>query len=205
MVIDVILVAEVIAILTLAVISPGPDFFMILKNSLIYGKRAGIFCALGIACGCIISFSLIAVGIDVIFRNALIQNILSMVCGAYLIYMGILSILNKSSNEKLDIYQQPQKSMTSYFKNGFLTNVLNPKLYTFGTAVFIYMKTQQPTITTTAIIIIINALIAFMWFTAVSLLLSRPMVRQVYFKRERLMNWALGIILIAIGGKIVFS
>jgi threonine/homoserine/homoserine lactone efflux protein len=205
MVIDVSLVTEVLVILTLAIVSPGPDFFMILRKSLIYGKRAGIFCALGIACGCIISFSLIAVGIDVLFKNSLIQSILSMACGTYLIYMGISSILHKSSNEKLNTYQQPPKKTISYFKNGLFTNVLNPKLYTFGTAVFIYMKTQQPNLATTAVIIIINALIAFMWFTTVSLLLSRPMIRQFYLKRERLMNWVLGLILIAIGGKIVFS
>ena len=62
MLIDISLIIKTLVILLLAVMSPGPDFVMVLRNSLSYGRRAGLFSALGIATGCLFSFTIVVCG-----------------------------------------------------------------------------------------------------------------------------------------------
>ena len=79
----------VVTIHLLAVMSPGPDFVMISRNSLIYSRRSGIFSALGLACGMAVhaSYSLVGIGL-IITKSIVLFSILKFVGAAYLLYFG---------------------------------------------------------------------------------------------------------------------
>jgi threonine/homoserine/homoserine lactone efflux protein len=203
---DIDLIIKTLLILTLGIMSPGPDFFMVLRNSLTYGRMAGMLSAIGVASGCLISFTLVIIGLKILFAYQITKIILSLVCGLYLIYLGWMSIHTKPKiREKIACVRENAVRLLSYFRNGFLTNVLNPKLYSFCTAILAYIEEQHPTWATNTALIIGNAVIALVWFMAVSFILTQPTFQAMYFKHERMLNIALGIILIAVGIRVMMG
>ncbi len=118
--------------------------------------------------------------------------------------MGFLSIISKASHSQETFKHEDAESMVVYYRNGLLTNLLNPKLYTVSGAILTFTEQQHPSVATNAVIIIGNALIALTWFICTSLLLSLPKVQTAYFKKEILINRVLGFILIVVGSEIIF-
>ena len=205
MMIDDGLIIKTLLVLFLALISPGPDFVMVLRNSLTFGRRAGMASAFGIASGCLISFTLVMCGLKFLFAYPLVKMILSLVCGAYLIYIGFMSLRNKSSHRHLNCEHLASAPLLTYYRNGFFTNILNPKLYTFSAAILTYTEQQHPSVATNAIIVAAQAIMALIWFSCISLAFSHNRVQDAYLARERMLNWLLGLIFIIIGSRIMFG
>lgn len=203
---DIILIIKTLLILFLGVISPGPDFFIVLKNSLTFGRRAGLFSALGIATGCLISFTVLICGLKFLFAYKFTQLILSLSCGFYLIYLGFLSIKSKSHRYRINYeHTAIDMKMPIYYKNGLFTNVFNPKLYTICGAILTYTEQQHPSLGTNIGIIIGNAIMVFAWFSMAALMLSHPKIQISYFNHEIFINRILGFVLILVGSRIIFS
>src|SRR5580700_10080824 len=82
---------------TLAVIAPGPDFAVVVKNTLTHSRRAGIITALGISCGVLFHMSYCLFGLAFMIKtNPLLFNIIKYIGCGYLVYIGIKAILHKS-------------------------------------------------------------------------------------------------------------
>ena len=126
------LILTISGIHLLALISPGPDFVMVVKNSIQYSRKIGIFTSIGFSIGILVHLFYCIVGLSLILStNELIYNIFKILCSGYLIYMGIKSfkdnqIGNSSKKTKVD-----KISYLQAIKIGFLTNVLNPKVSLF--------------------------------------------------------------------------
>lgn len=203
--IDLILILKTLIILFLGVISPGPDFFMVLRNSLAFGRKAGVLSAAGIASGCFISFTILIGGLKFLFGYKLIRSCLSLICGGYLIYLGIMSIKSQSQHQQLKYKQRQSHKLLVYYRNGFFTNLFNPKLYTISGAILAYTEQQHPSILSNAGIVLGNAVMVFTWFSCVAIILSHPTIQTAYFSRERLINRMLGFILIIVGSRVLFG
>lgn len=79
-----------VAVITiLAVISPGADFAMVTRNSLLHGRRAGVLCALGIALGVQVHvfYTMFGVGLLIAHAPTLLHGI-KLVGAAYLVWIG---------------------------------------------------------------------------------------------------------------------
>jgi RhtB (resistance to homoserine/threonine) family protein len=198
------LIGTVALLNLLAAVSPGPDFVMVVRNSLCYSRRSGIFTSLGISLA--LGFHLIfwAAGIGLIISKSIVLfSIIKYLGAGYLIYMGICAILAKKS--KLD--QMEERKATDLtrleaFRMGFLTNILNPKVTMFFLSMFTLVISNS---TPVVIILIISAIIigtAFAWFTIVSIFLSKQNVQRVFLKYEKTINRTLGVLLILIGIRI---
>ena len=112
-------------------ITPGNDMLYVATRSTSQGVKAGIVSALGIAGGCIIHLLAAVVGLSAIIANSAIAfDIIKYAGAAYLIYLGIKSILSKQN--KFSIHHPVEKkSLSKLFSQGALTNVLNPKVALF--------------------------------------------------------------------------
>lgn len=199
------LILKTLFILFIAITSPGPDFVMVLRNSLTFGRRAGLVSALGVACGCLISFSLVIGGLKFLFAYPLAKTSLSLICGAYLIYLGYRSLRHKSQQQHLTFKAQLSAPLLNYFRNGLFTNVFNPKLYSLGAAILTYTEQQHPSLATNLIIISGQSILALLWFSAVSFMFSYSKLQDAYLNRERSINLLLGCIFILIGFRVIFG
>jgi threonine/homoserine/homoserine lactone efflux protein len=112
-------------------VTPGNDMLYVIARSSGQGIKAGIISALGIGAGCVVHILAAVAGLSVIItRSAVAFSIIKYVGAAYLVYLGVRSVLNKRN--KLRIHKNIQQlSYQKIFWQGFLTNVLNPKVALF--------------------------------------------------------------------------
>ena len=111
-------------------LTPGADMLYVATRSTSQGIKAGIVSALGIAAGCIVHITGAIIGLSaLIAQSAIAFEIIKYIGAAYLIYLGIKSIVKKEFSSKLKTYEN--KSLWKIFSQGVITNVLNPKVALF--------------------------------------------------------------------------
>ena len=112
-------------------ITPGPDTFYILGRTASQGWRGGTVAALGIGAGCFVHIFAAALGLSVLLAaSATAFTILKWIGAGYLVYIGI-SLL-RARPQALEQMPAPQAAaLRTVFFQGFLTNVLNPKVAMF--------------------------------------------------------------------------
>jgi len=112
-------------------ITPGNDMFYVATRSTSQGVKAGIVSALGIAGGCLVHLLAAVVGLSAIIANsATAFDIIKYLGAAYLVYLGIRSLLSKQN--KFSIHHAVEKTtLSKLFWQGVFTNVLNPKVALF--------------------------------------------------------------------------
>jgi RhtB (resistance to homoserine/threonine) family protein len=191
----------------LAAMSPGPDFVMAVRNSLNYSRRTGIFTGIGIGLGISIHIIYCAVGIGyLIAKSILLFTIIKYLGAIYLAYMGVKSILAKSS--KADIQKRKEsKDLTRFqaIKIGFLTNVMNPKATLFFLGLFTFVIKPETPVYVVAIIAVIMILTAITWFALVALFFTQKRIQYTFFRFEGVINKVFGGLLILLGIKIALA
>jgi len=124
-----------IAASMLLTITPGPDIIYVLVQSITNGKKYGIATALGLVSGIIIHTTLVAFGVSAIIKQSEYIFFGIKLFGAlYLLYLAYLTY--KSNEELLLTTKTDRKGLLQLFKQGFIMNVLNPKVSIFFLAFF---------------------------------------------------------------------
>jgi len=122
------LLAFLIAALALN-LAPGPDMLYVIGRSVGQGRKAGIVSSLGVFVGCWVHILAAAFGIAALLRSSPVAfNVVRYAGAAYLIYLGI-----KMLAQKTDLASQQLKTerLGVIFRQGAITNMLNPKVAIF--------------------------------------------------------------------------
>lgn len=129
----------------LLTIMPGPDIIYVLVQSATNGKKYGIATSLGLVSGIIVHTSLVAFGVSAIIKQSEnIYFIIKLFGAIYLLYLAYITY--KSNDEVLLNTKAEKKGLMKLFKQGFIMNVLNPKVSIFFLAFFpgfLYSSTQS--------------------------------------------------------------
>ncbi|MCI0350481.1 MAG: LysE family translocator [Acidobacteriales bacterium] len=113
-------------------LAPGPDMLYVLGRSLGQGHRAGIVSSLGIFVGCLVHVFAAALGLAAILRSsAIAYDVIRYAGAAYLIYLGIRVLTSKAEAASLDPTLDRDHNLWAIFRQGVITNVLNPKVAMF--------------------------------------------------------------------------
>lgn len=113
-------------------ITPGPDTLYILGRSSTQGWRAGAIAALSIGAGTLVHIAAAALGLSAILAaSAAAFTAVKMVGAAYLLYVGVSLIRSAGKSAPAASPAVRPASMRNVFIQGFLTNVLNPKIALF--------------------------------------------------------------------------
>lgn len=191
----------------LGAISPGPDFIIVSQTSLIYGRSAGIFTALGIALGCMVHFTYCILGIGLIVaESVLLFNIIKYLGAAYLIYLGIKGITGAkrlslpTSTEKVlpTIKLTPRQAI----QKGFLVNILNPKVSLFMLSIFTQLIDPSTPLQIQASLGMEFCFISAAWFSLLALILTLPELKKKLISAQHTVEKILGGFLILLGIKV---
>ena len=129
----------------LLTIMPGPDIIYVLVQSATNGKKYGIATSLGLVSGIIVHTSLVAFGVSAIIKQSEnIYFIIKLFGAIYLLYLAFITY--KANDEVLLNTKAEKKGLLKLFKQGFIMNVLNPKVSIFFLAFFpgfLYSSTQS--------------------------------------------------------------
>lgn len=138
----------VVTITLLAVISPGADFAMVTRNSLLRSRRAGMLTALGIGLGVLVHVSYTLLGVGLLMQQATwLFDVVKLLGAAYLIYLGVTMLRSRPDGE---MASQPAAVLSDMaaLRTGFLTNALNPKTTVFVVSLFLQIVGQDTSLAT---------------------------------------------------------
>ncbi len=111
-------------------LTPGPDMMYVVARSVGQGRRAGIVSALGIGAGCLAHTLAAALGIAALLRAwPFAYEIVRYAGAAYLIYLGVRLLARRRPTSAPG--GLPSESLAAIFRQGVITNVLNPKVALF--------------------------------------------------------------------------
>lgn len=124
-------------------VTPGPDTAYIVGRSVSQGRAAGLLSALGVSAGCCVHVLAVAFGLTAVLAASTVAfTVIKVVGAAYLIYLGGRMLLAPperddavSETETIEQAKRP-RPLKSLFMQGFLTNVLNPKVVLFFLSFF---------------------------------------------------------------------
>ncbi|WP_456378310.1 LysE family translocator [Lutibacter sp.] len=191
----------------LLTIMPGPDIIYVLVQSLTNGKKYGIATSLGLVSGILIHTSLVAFGVSAILKQS--ENIflgIKLFGAFYLVYLAYQAF--KSEEELVFSTKAAKKSLLKLLQQGFIMNVLNPKVSIFFLAFFpgfLYSSTQS-TVVQFYVLGGLFMLQALLIFSMVSILSGNF---AVYLKKHPKLNsnikWFKIVVFVGIAIFIVFS
>ncbi len=191
----------------IGVAAPGPDFAVVLRHSVNQGPRAGKLVSLGIAMGVMVHMTYCVLGISLmsqLFNSYL--TYLNIIGAIFLCYLALnslrhrpLSVCKNSEGKTLII--NPIRLIFI----GFLTNGLNIKATLFFMALFAIVINQE---TSTQVLIGYGCYLVgatYLWFTGLSVLLTRTRVRDFFLKRERQFNMAMAIVFLLFATQLLLA
>jgi RhtB (resistance to homoserine/threonine) family protein len=192
----------------LGVMSPGPDFAVVMRNSLIYTRKIGVLTAIGVSLGILVHLAYILLGVGVAITKTPWLFYLFKYCGAaYLMYIGIKGLLVKTHVQKIADSHEHLRTISSFaaLRTGFFTNAINPKAMLFFLSLlpaFITPSKPNLVIAIYGGIIISTTLI---WFTCVAVCFSNQRLRSFFDDHKHIVERVTGGLLILLGIKILFT
>ena len=184
-----------------ALVSPGPDFVVACRNSLLYSRTIGIYTAVGFGLGICVHISYAVFGLSwLIANNELIFTVIQYLGAFYLMLIGIQSL--RSFQSQIGQETATASSRISPFRAvriGFITNVLNPKATLFFLSLFSTMLNPTVGELTLVVIAVLLVVTTILWFSSVALLISHPHFTTTLKRYEKTVHRFFGVLLIGIG------
>ena len=191
----------------LVAISPGPSFLLIVRNSLFFSRRIAVFTALGIAFGNLVHVFYSIVGIGYLVANSLLMfQILKILGAGYLLYLGILTLLQKTSPnfKKSETCQYFPISRLKAIQVGFLTNILNPKVILFYLSIFSQIISPSTSVTLKMAYGLEMTTVAFIWCCFVAFFCTQNNVQNLLHKFLGIVQKFMGALFAIFGIKLLF-
>ncbi|MFN4011693.1 MAG: LysE family transporter [Pannonibacter sp.] len=189
----------VITITVFAVISPGPDFAMVSRNSLSLSRRAGLVTALGIGAGVLVHVAYTLLGIGFLLKSSpALFEVLKLVGAAYLVWLGVGMVRSASKSANVASGTAALSDLAA-LRIGFLTNALNPKTTIFIVSLFLQVVQPQTQLATQIAYGLFISAAHVVWFAAVALFFGAPKVREAITGVGHWIDRAFGTALIGFG------
>lgn len=191
----------------LAVVSPGPDFAIVLRQSLHHGRRTAIWTAIGIGCGLLIHITYSLLGLGLFLQHTPVAlEVVRWLGAAYLAWVGVQALRSRARQD--DINLSPDASVPAAgaaWATGFVVNLFNPKAALFFIALFpLAVSAATPkwvqvgygawmTLSTIA------------WFSFVAVVFTRESVRRAFLRHGHWIDRALGVVFIGFAASLAFA
>lgn len=194
----------------LAVVAPGPDFAVTIRQSVRFGRWVGICTALGIGAGISVHVLYTLLGVGALMHTTpWLLIVAKVVGGAYILYLGV-SLLRSQPKSVLESEKDTDEPMAEQtllkaFTTGFLTNATNPKATLFFLAIFTTLISVTTPLKVQAVYGVWMCLVNALWFVIVALFFSSPRVRVLFMRMGHWFERTMGLILILFAGRLILS
>lgn len=200
--------AGLMAVFAVLMVVPGADFVMVVRQSVVHGRRAAIFTSFGIGVSLLfhVSYTILGIGL-IVSKSLLLFSLIKWAGAAYLVYLGIKALragpMEMVSVEAQEGTGQPKEiSALRCFLMGFVTNALNPKAVLFFLPLFTAMVSHETPAAVKGVYGLLMAVVLIAWFVGVSMFFTMASVRERFVAWGRWFNKATGMIFIGLGVKL---
>jgi RhtB (resistance to homoserine/threonine) family protein len=172
------------AVLTLI---PGADTALVTRNTLDGGRRSAFFTTLGICTGLTVHAMASALGLSAILRiSSLAYSVVKFAGAAYLLYLGIQTLGSSAKSELRSCSLSAESLLGNSFRQGLITNMLNPKVALFYLTVLPQFVSPQYSVLLQSFLLAgIHIAMGLVWLSLYAYFLggfqqvmSRPAVRR---------------------------
>jgi len=185
----------------LAVMSPGPDFAIVMRQSLTRGRTIALWTSLGIGSGILVHATYAVLGLGwVIHRSETVFSYLKWIGTLYLVWLAwqcLRAQPRQAGPERPEVAAagEPLARRGAWW-TGFLTNALNPKAVFFFVALFSAGISSTTPRWVLACYCLWMALVTAAWFSLVSMVFTRPEIRARFLRIAHWVDRATGLVLL---------
>lgn len=189
---------------------PGADTMLVVRNVLRGGRRDGFFTMIGICSGLYVHALLSALGISVILmHSATAFTVLKIIGAGYLVWLGLNSLRSAARGghfQSVEVVAEVNLTPARCFREGLLTNVLNPKVAVFYLALLPqFIGPTDPVLLKSLLLAAIHFLEGILWFAIVVYFVDRS---RRFFMKPNLRRWLdtiCGTLLIGLGVRLAIQ
>lgn len=198
--------ASLMAIFSFAIVSPGADLAMVMRQSIVHGRRSAIITSFGIGTSLMfhVSYTILGLGL-IISQSIYLFNIVKWCGVAYLIYIGVKALQAGKANLTVSDdagAAQKRQSGRKAFGLGFMANALNPKPVFFFLSIFSTVVSAHTPMLVKFGYGLVMAGCLILWFVGVSIFMTTPKMRTAFARVSRWIDRASGVVFIALGIKL---
>lgn len=200
---------RLLAVYGLVLVAPGLDFAVVLRESLLYGRKSGLLAALGVMSAVAVHCAYAVLGLGLIIAQSLLLfNLIKWAGIAYLLYIGIKALFAKAQGGGASAAAQikararpPQQA----FAAGFICNLLNPKCILFFLSIFSALIAPSAPLAVKALAAAEMVLCCGLWFACVAFFLTVPRITEIYHRLGLWIDRVTGAVFIVLGISLMFQ
>ncbi|MFO7527669.1 MAG: LysE family transporter [Marinobacter sp.] len=190
----------------LAVVSPGPDFAVMLRQALCQSRRNALLSAAGVGAGILVhvTYSLLGIGL-LIKQSVMLFSVLKVAGALYLAWIALQCLRARAGGIHVETGSVPAQSAFAALRLGFLTNALNPKATLFFVALFSVVISPGTPLVIQAGYGIYMAVATAVWFALVAVFFTLPRVRQAFSRFGHWLDRIMGGVLLVLAAQLLLS
>jgi RhtB (resistance to homoserine/threonine) family protein len=197
-----------VGVVAVIVVMPGPDMALVLQNGLAGGRRAALETAVGISTGLLVWAFASALGLAALLHASTPAfTLLKLAGAAYLVWLGLRALIEAwRGASDVSSQGQPLRPKKSPFRQGLLTNLLNPKIaLVFTTLIPQFVDPNKPAVAQTLLLAASFICMGLVWLTAYALFVAKlgVVLKRPAFRRA--LNAVTGTVLTALGIRLAFE
>lgn len=197
------------AVHLMAVASPGPDFAIVLRYAVRFGRRQALAASIGIGVAILLHVTWSLVGIAVLIQTTpWLFKVLSVCAAIYLAYIGVMALKSPAPTRvqtNATDTPVPIPSIKKAFIAGFVTNGLNPKATLFFLSLFAVIISPLTPLSYKVIYGVYMAFATAAWFCMLSLLLTHEKVTRFLLQKGYWFDRIMGLVLLALAAHLIIS
>ncbi|MEZ9204894.1 LysE family translocator [Vibrio splendidus] len=198
----------------IALMSPGPDFALVVQNATRHGRQTGLYIALGLSCGILLHSLLSLTGISyLVHQQPTLFAIIQLAGGSYLLYLGYGALkatwqIIQNHDEDADIVNSNDLILTNKrqaFSKGFATNILNPKALVFFISLMSSLVPADMSLSGKGFALIILFGLSLFWFSLLAWMLSTKALQKKLSEATVYIDGLCGVVFSLIGVSILWQ
>ena len=198
----------------IALMSPGPDFALVVQNATRHGRQTGLYIALGLSCGILLHSLLSLTGISyLVHQHPTLFALMQLAGGSYLLYLGFGALkatwqLIRHHEEETDTVNSKDLILTNKrqaFSKGFATNILNPKALVFFISLMSSLVPADMSLSGKGFALLILFGLSLFWFSLLAWMLSTKALQKKLSEATVYIDGLCGVVFSLIGVSILWQ
>ncbi len=198
----------------IALMSPGPDFALVVQNATRHGRQTGLYIAFGLSCGILLHSLLSLTGISyLVHQQPTLFAIIQLAGGSYLLYLGYGALkatwqIIQNHDDDADTVNSNDLILTNKrqaFSKGFATNILNPKALVFFISLMSSLVPADMSLSGKGFALIILFGLSLFWFSLLAWMLSTKALQKKLSEATVYIDGLCGVVFSLIGVSILWQ
>lgn len=201
-------ISAFVAVAVVVIVTPGPDMMLIARHALGGGRRAALSTGFGVLAGLFVHAAAAAFGLSAVLATSATAFVAVKLMGAgYLVFIGITSLRSAWRGAQGDpTVVSSRDGQWWRFRQGLLTNVLNPKIaIMFISLLPQFVDRDGPILAQTLLLAAVFIGLGAIWVVSYAIAIAATSGRLAGDRARRAVSAVTGTVLVGLGLRLAFE